>query len=229
LGDYRFIDEASKARSTDELGRLIEERLAELRFERFALGLIAGKAMAHTTILLDNLGRDWWAVARGDNPQAARQLFVDLVIKHDEAYVVPVDIHADIAARLKAAGHYIHDALSTIVPVRTDMGVAYLLVIGPGNEGMTDACKQQLSGMTAVTVHNWMRLTGGGGTGKLTPRETEILRMVADGKSSVMVAEELAIAPRTVEAHLASTMRKLDARNRTAAVVAAIRNGMIDL
>ena len=198
-------------------------------FERFAVGLVVGQSVSRNSILLDNLGKRWWKVARGGDPESARQLFIDMLMANDGAYTVPVDVHDEIAGRLDAAGHYTSEFQGTIAPVQTEIGTAYLLALGSGNDGIDETTKVRLCGIAAISVLNWRRLTGGGGSTPLTPRETEILSLVADGHSSAMIADELSIAARTVEAHLASAMNKLDARNRTAAVVAAIRNGMIDV
>ncbi len=198
-------------------------------FERFALGVVPSRSATRNTILIDNLGKHWWKIARGDEPDQARQLFIDLLMAHEAAYRVPKEVQEAIAARLEAAGQYSSDYGCTVAPVETKIGTAYLLVLGDGNRDINDTTMVRLTGVAAITVLNWRRLTGGGGAATLTPRETEILTLVADGQSSAMIADQLKIAARTVEAHLASAMNKLAARNRTAAVVAAIRNGMIDV
>lgn len=63
----------------------------------------------------------------------------------------------------------------------------------------------------------------------LTPREEEILQLIADGSSTTDVAKELFISAKTVKNHLASIYAKLDARDRTQAVLAAVRGGIIRL
>jgi LuxR family quorum sensing-dependent transcriptional regulator len=63
----------------------------------------------------------------------------------------------------------------------------------------------------------------------LTPREREVLRWTASGKSSWEIGMILSITERTVNAHVMSAMKKLDAVNRTAAVVNALRKREIEL
>jgi DNA-binding NarL/FixJ family response regulator len=63
----------------------------------------------------------------------------------------------------------------------------------------------------------------------LTPREEEVLQLIADGLSTTEVAERLYISGKTVKNHLASIYEKLDARDRTQAVLAAVRIGIIRL
>ncbi len=64
---------------------------------------------------------------------------------------------------------------------------------------------------------------------KLTPRETEVLRWVANGKSAWEIGEILDITKRTVDEHVQTTVRKLGAVNRTHAVALALRDGIIRL
>jgi two-component system nitrate/nitrite response regulator NarL len=61
----------------------------------------------------------------------------------------------------------------------------------------------------------------------LTPREREILQMIAQGLSLEEVALRLVVSPETVRTHLSNARRKLGARNRTEAVVAAMRSAQI--
>jgi two-component system, NarL family, response regulator DegU len=63
----------------------------------------------------------------------------------------------------------------------------------------------------------------------LSQREVEVLQMFADGCSTVEVGERLYISAKTVKNHLASIYEKLDARDRTHAVVTAVRMGIIRL
>ena len=63
----------------------------------------------------------------------------------------------------------------------------------------------------------------------LTRREEEILQLIADGYSTSEVAARLFISAKTVKNHLASVYDKLDARDRTQAVLSAVRIGIIHL
>jgi DNA-binding NarL/FixJ family response regulator len=60
----------------------------------------------------------------------------------------------------------------------------------------------------------------------LTPREIEVLRLVAQGLTDVQVAEQLVISPRTVHSHLTSIYNKLGINSRTAAVRYAVERGI---
>lgn len=63
----------------------------------------------------------------------------------------------------------------------------------------------------------------------LTCREADILRLVADGMDNREIAAGLGLSPRTVEVHLSHAFRKLGARSRTDAVMAAIRLGVVQV
>ncbi len=63
----------------------------------------------------------------------------------------------------------------------------------------------------------------------LTGREIEVLRGVAAGKSNKLIAAELAISEGTVKTHMKSILPKLDASDRTHAVMIALRRGILDL
>jgi NarL family two-component system response regulator YdfI len=61
----------------------------------------------------------------------------------------------------------------------------------------------------------------------LTPREIEVLRLLADGESNKIVAYRLGISEHTVKFHVTSIMSKLNAGSRTEAVTMGIRQGLI--
>src|SRR6185295_12562078 len=63
----------------------------------------------------------------------------------------------------------------------------------------------------------------------LAPREEEVLQLIADGCSTSEVASGLFISGKTVKNHLASIYEKLEARDRTQAVLSAVRSGIIRL
>ncbi len=63
----------------------------------------------------------------------------------------------------------------------------------------------------------------------VTKRELEVLQLIADGCSTPEVAEQLFISQKTVKNHLASIYHKLDARDRTQAVLQAVRMGIVRL
>lgn len=63
---------------------------------------------------------------------------------------------------------------------------------------------------------------------RLTPRELEILRLLADGLSGPQIAEKLIVAPSTVKTHLGNLYEKLGVSDRAAAVAEAMRRGLLE-
>ena len=63
----------------------------------------------------------------------------------------------------------------------------------------------------------------------LTPREIEVLQLIAQGKSNKQIAAELVITERTCKFHVSSILSKLEASNRTEAVKIAAQRGLVKL
>ncbi len=68
-----------------------------------------------------------------------------------------------------------------------------------------------------------------GADGSLTPRETEVLALLAEGASNKTIARRLGISIHTVKFHVGSLIDKLDATGRTDAVAHAARIGVLQL
>jgi DNA-binding NarL/FixJ family response regulator len=65
--------------------------------------------------------------------------------------------------------------------------------------------------------------------GSLTPRESEVLQLLAKGRTNPEIAEELYITERTAKFHVSSILRKLQAANRTEAVTIAAQLRIVNL
>jgi DNA-binding NarL/FixJ family response regulator len=67
------------------------------------------------------------------------------------------------------------------------------------------------------------------GEDDLSPREIEVLRLIANGNSNKEIACQLSITEETVKSHVTSILSKLGANDRTHAVTIALRRGIIEL
>ena len=61
----------------------------------------------------------------------------------------------------------------------------------------------------------------------LTPRERQVLELLAEGHSNKAIADTLFISPRTAKNHVASILPKLGVDSRAAAVACALRQGLV--
>ncbi len=71
------------------------------------------------------------------------------------------------------------------------------------------------------------RLRAPAGLEHLTPRQIEVLRLVARGMTNAEIAEALFLSRRTVHAHLRSIFHKLEVGHRSAATRYAIQHGLL--
>ena len=111
-----------------------------------------------------------------------------------------------------------------------------LLVIGE----FATLREAESSGLDADAIVTASRRAGGGDRESgisadnallepLTPREVEVLELLAEGLANKAIAERLTISDQTVKFHVASIYGKLGAANRTDAVRRAVRRGLITL
>ncbi|HUN32932.1 MAG TPA: response regulator transcription factor [Trebonia sp.] len=94
-------------------------------------------------------------------------------------------------------------------------------------------------GVTRRLISEFARLRPGLGTAAgepgavpaalsaLTPRETEVLRLVAEGLSNTEIARRLVVTEETVKTHVSRLLAKLSLRDRTQAVVLAYESGLV--
>ena len=118
-------------------------------------------------------------------------------------------------------------------------GAIGYLVKDCSTEEVADAVRMSLAGDTvlspqlAATMLDEVRRMDVPETAEedrvVTKREEEVLQLIADGCSTPEVAERLYISQKTVKNHLASIYQKLDARDRTQAVLQAVRMGIVHL
>jgi DNA-binding NarL/FixJ family response regulator len=106
--------------------------------------------------------------------------------------------------------------------------LGYLLKSTPF-QGLVDAIRKASRGRRHIPAEIAQALADNIGREKLSEREMEVLRLIAEGDRNRDIAEQLAISEQTVKAHVVRIMDKLEARDRTQAVAIAIRRGLIHL
>jgi DNA-binding NarL/FixJ family response regulator len=94
---------------------------------------------------------------------------------------------------------------------------------------MLDAIRAVHAGMRRVPADIARQIAEHASDDALTPRELDVLRRVAAGRSNKAIAAELEISNSTVKAHLKAIFAKLDADGRTHGVMIAVKRGIIDI
>jgi DNA-binding NarL/FixJ family response regulator len=126
---------------------------------------------------------------------------------------------------------YTGEADRTLLLEALDVGARGFLLKDSPLADLVRAIRVVHGGGTYVDPALASLLTGPAATSKLaslTPREREVLRMLADGMRNDRIALELEISPLTVKAHVRNAMDKLEADTRTQAVARALRESVID-
>ncbi len=134
--------------------------------------------------------------------------------------IVMLTMHADSdvvarAIRAGADGYLVKDCSTDEIIATIEQVVAGETVVSVGLAG------SMLAEARRIGIDS--------GADSITKREEEVLQLIADGCSTPEVAERLYISQKTVKNHLASIYQKLDARDRTQAVLRAVRMGIVRL
>ncbi len=124
----------------------------------------------------------------------------------------------DSSRLLRAGVHAIlpRDASPTEMAASIEAVAAGLIVLHPS--------ALPVAAMKAASAR---RARGEGRTIPLTPRELEVLGMMAEGMGNRAIAQNLGISSHTVKFHIAAVLDKLNVRSRTEAVTAGLRLGLL--
>ncbi len=153
-----------------------------------------------------------------DGVEATRQI----KIGHPEIKIVMLTMHADqevlaAAIRAGASGYLVKDCSTDEIANAVRMAASGETALSPQlAASMLDEVRK-----LDQPANEEDRI--------ITKREEEVLQLIADGCSTPEVAEQLYISQKTVKNHLASIYQKLDARDRTQAVLQAVRMGIVHL
>jgi two-component system response regulator DegU len=154
-----------------------------------------------------------------DGVEATRELRE----RRPQSRIVMLTMHSDQdivanAIRAGASGYLTKDCSSDVLVGAVRAVAGGETVLSPG-----------LAGAMLQEVQKLGRAAQPAADPLITKREEEVLQLIADGLSTQEVAESLYISLKTVKNHLASIYQKLDSRDRTQAVVRAVRMGIIQI
>jgi len=108
-------------------------------------------------------------------------------------------------------------------------GAAGYLLKSMLRKELVDTIRHVAAGRRSIPVEVALDLAGHVDDNALSPREIEVLRLVAQGSSNKRIGLTLHITEDTVKAHMKAVLAKLGASDRTHAVTLALRRGIIDL
>jgi DNA-binding NarL/FixJ family response regulator len=110
-----------------------------------------------------------------------------------------------------------------------DLGVAGYVLKDDAFEQLAEAVAVVAAGGRYVSAECARTLSAAAaeGAGALTPREVEVVRFIASGRSTREIADELGISVKTVETHRQHIMAKLGCRKVTDIVLYAVRSGLV--
>ncbi len=156
---------------------------------------------------------------RMDGVEACRQV-KDVL---PDTHIVMLTMHADQsvladAIRAGASGYLVKDCSTDEIADAVKIAAAGQTALSP-----------QLAATMLDEVRRMEEQERAQENRLITKREEEVLQMIADGSSTTEVAEGLYISQKTVKNHLASIYQKLEARDRTQAVLQAVRMGIVQL
>jgi len=147
--------------------------------------------------------------------QAAREIRAHL----PGARVLMLSMHDD--------EHYLFEALKAgasgyVLKREADQDlVGAIRAVGNGDAFLTNAAERSI-------IREWMDETKEGPTVPLTPREEEVVKLIAEAYTNAQIAQILHLAEKTVESHRANVLRKLGMRDRVELVRYAIKRGLVE-
>jgi len=147
--------------------------------------------------------------------QAAREIRAHL----PDARVLMLSMHDD--------EHYLFEALKAgasgyVLKREADQDlVGAIRAVGNGEAFLTNAAERSI-------IREWMDDSNEGPVVPLTPREEEVVKLIAEAYTNAQIAQILHLAEKTVESHRANVLRKLGMRDRVELVRYAIKRGLVE-
>jgi DNA-binding NarL/FixJ family response regulator len=147
--------------------------------------------------------------------QAAREIRSHL----PNARVLMLSMHDD--------EHYLFEALKAgasgyVLKREADQDlVGAVRAVGNGEAFLTNAAERSI-------IREWMDEGANGPAIPLTPREEEVVKLIAEAYTNTQIAQILHLSEKTVESHRANLLRKLGMRDRVELVRYAIKRGLVE-
>jgi DNA-binding NarL/FixJ family response regulator len=147
--------------------------------------------------------------------QAAREIRSHI----PEAKVLMLSMHDD--------EHYLFEALKAgasgyVLKREADQDlVGAVRAVDRGDAFLTNAAERSI-------IRGWMEDGSKGPAIPLTPREEEVVKLIAEAYTNAQIAQTLHMAEKTVESHRANVLRKLGMRDRVELVRYAIKRGLVE-
>jgi DNA-binding NarL/FixJ family response regulator len=114
-------------------------------------------------------------------------------------------------------------------------GASGYVLKSAAHDDLVEACRASMRGEpflypkgVAALVRDYLEGGGRGPDDPLTPRESEVVKLIAEGLTSREIGEVLTISDKTVERHRANVLDKLGLKDRVALTRYAIRRGLVD-
>ncbi len=124
----------------------------------------------------------------------------------------------------QAAGAWLAGSRGLLL--RASTGASLRAAVRAVSQGLM-ALDPELSAVLLPTAERSPERPAGAEVIELTPRETQVLQLLAEGLPNKVIASQLDISEHTVKFHINSIMGKLGAQSRTDAVMRATRSGLI--
>ena len=232
-----FIEDIQQQTSSNAIMDIMNRAIANYGFERFIVSGLPDPGMdVRPFVLLSGWQDEWYERYTGLgyvhlDPVARHCFSTTLPFDWSEA---PYDRENDIAARrvMEEAREFGMDE-GFCVPVHMEGGMQGVVSLVGKPDHLDEKQRFELH-LLSLYVHGRLRYLSGPagrpvGRRVITPREAEILKWAAMGKTAVEIAEITGLTPRTINQHCENAQKRMGTNNRLHTVVEAIRHKLITL
>ena len=213
--------------------------MAEYDYNNIRLLVIADDTLARSGLAAELSGVQGMAVVA-----KMPSLDVAAAIEAYQPDAVVWDLGRDSVASLSSIAGFVSEGPPVVWLIERKSGMPGIAGLGAAGVVYRDAAAERIAAAVVaatqglVTVEPELSASLSGvasaspsddGQQGLTPREMQVLRLIADGSSNKSIAYDLDISEHTVKFHVNSIMGKLGVHSRTEAVMNATRSGLLPL